>query len=797
MRAIPWFLLSFLLLAAPAVAQEGGEPKVAPNAYPGVAEIVPRGSQLAGLFTQQEAEIASFTETSTIEAQISKARELQKDIIAQSAESGELSGLGQNRLQEVRGRFEEQNRSLGKVLETLSGRLSQLDKIRRAWSDKKEVWLGWEKNLQQGEVDYPKDEFRRTIALINQGVERAGNASLPLVALQKELTGLQNKNQEHLSQIEAALKNVRGKVFSKTAPSFANPDFYRQFNAELWSAARESVKSALIVRKEFWSKQGWIVTLQVLVALVLPLYLRRYRSKRELAPEWGFLLDHPWATGIFVSLFFLRGFYTNLPVLPELIFNLFSLGAGSVLVAALTTNSRQKLLVWLLAPLLFLSLGLWAIAFPQPLLRAFLALNSLVGVPLLLFLARIESRRQEPKGRRFATLLRLGTAVLLASLFAQAAGFSTLALRLLLSTLGTVFLWLFAAIAIRIGAGGIEFLVRHDILRQYDFFKRSGSELAVRLKTLFRALVMIYALFFLPVMWGLYDSVGQVWQSLQGWELPLGEGRLDASSVVLAFLVLYLSFQVSWFLQALLEAEYFPRRGLQRGVRSSIKRLLHYSLCLVGFLLAVGLLGIELKHFVVLGGAFGIGIGFGLQNIVNNFLSGLILLFERPVKLGDVIVLDSEWGTIVKIGLRSTVVETLDRSEIIVPNSQLISEKVTNWTLSSKTARVTLSVGVAYGSDVSKVLEILKEAGEQHPEVLSALPPSAIFVGFGESSLDFDLRVWIGDIGKRLQVRSEIGQFIDMRFREEGVEIPFPQRDLHLRSVDPAVGRGEVGPSGD
>jgi small-conductance mechanosensitive channel len=268
--------------------------------------------------------------------------------------------------------------------------------------------------------------------------------------------------------------------------------------------------------------------------------------------------------------------------------------------------------------------------------------------------------------------------------------------------------------------------------------------------------------------------------------------------LLMALLVIYLSIQASWVLQATLETQVFPYSSVDRGVRDAVKKLLHYFLIFLGFLLAMGLAGIELRNFAVLAGAFGIGIGFGLQNIVNNFVSGLILLFERPVKVGDQVVVDEDWGRVISIGLRSTVIETFDGSELIVPNSLLISEKVTNWTLSTTKARIVLPVGVAYGSDLEVVLRILKEVAESHPLTLSQPPPSPIFVGFGDSSLDFELRCWIADVDKRLDVRSDLGRFIDGRFREGGVEIPFPQRDLHLRSVDGEIlGRVQPEPTKD
>ena len=206
-------------------------------------------------------------------------------------------------------------------------------------------------------------------------------------------------------------------------------------------------------------------------------------------------------------------------------------------------------------------------------------------------------------------------------------------------------------------------------------------------------------------------------------------------------------------------------------------------LVLIGFVLAAGTAGFELQNFLVLAGAFGIGIGFGLQDIVNNFISGIILLFERPIKVGDGILIDGDYGMVIRIGLRSTVVETLDQAELIVPNSQIVSQKVTNWTLSTRRVRLVIPIGVAYGSNLELVMQILTDAGEQHPDVLDDPKPSPIFVQFGESSLDFELRVWISDIDKRPRVKSQLLLYIDQRFREAAVEIPFPQRDLHLRSA--------------
>jgi small-conductance mechanosensitive channel len=216
--------------------------------------------------------------------------------------------------------------------------------------------------------------------------------------------------------------------------------------------------------------------------------------------------------------------------------------------------------------------------------------------------------------------------------------------------------------------------------------------------------------------------------------------------------------------------------------------LIHYSLVLVGFLLALTALGFTLTNLTILGGAIGVGIGFGLQAIVNNFASGIILLFERPIKIGDMIQLADLPCRVKKIGLRATTVETRDDAEIVVPNSDLITNQVTNWTLSNTRMRVKIPVGVAYGSDVPQVMRILKECAEQNPSVRKNPFPRVFFLGFGASSLDFELRVWVNDFTDRRMALSQINQEIDQKFRSAGIEIPFPQRDLHVKSVKESPG---------
>jgi small-conductance mechanosensitive channel len=217
--------------------------------------------------------------------------------------------------------------------------------------------------------------------------------------------------------------------------------------------------------------------------------------------------------------------------------------------------------------------------------------------------------------------------------------------------------------------------------------------------------------------------------------------------------------------------------------------MVRYTLLFFGFLFALAATGIELSKLTVVAGGLGVGIGFGLQNIVNNFVSGLVLLFERPLKVGDAVQLQGidVWGEIRRIGIRASVIRTFDGAEVIVPNGQLISEAVTNWTFSDRRRRVEVAVGVEYGTDAQRVLDLLLQVAGSNERVLAAPPPLALFVGFGASSLDFLLRAWVADFDEGYTTRSDLTVAIQRALAEADIGVPFPQRDLHLRSMSPGV----------
>jgi small-conductance mechanosensitive channel len=235
-----------------------------------------------------------------------------------------------------------------------------------------------------------------------------------------------------------------------------------------------------------------------------------------------------------------------------------------------------------------------------------------------------------------------------------------------------------------------------------------------------------------------------------------------------------------------------PALSLPRGVPATISKLTGYVIVTIGFTVALGAAGFPIDRLTFLAGAFALGLGFGLQNLISNFVSGLILLVERPIQVGDTIEFGTRSGKVTRIGIRSSVVRTFDGAEISVPNASLIASEVVNWTMSDALRRIVVRVGVAYSTDPKRVPGILLPAATEHQGVLREPAPEVLFLGFGESSLDFELRGWT-DSPEFLRHKSDITFAVHERLKEAGVEIPFPQRDLHVRTSDapslPAVPR--------
>ncbi|TLS35366.1 mechanosensitive ion channel family protein [Pseudalkalibacillus caeni] len=268
----------------------------------------------------------------------------------------------------------------------------------------------------------------------------------------------------------------------------------------------------------------------------------------------------------------------------------------------------------------------------------------------------------------------------------------------------------------------------------------------------------------------------------------IGKVKVSLFLIIIAILIITFANRGSKIITHYIFPPIYERYDLDRGLRFTFDRVFYYIIMIIAFVISLTTVGIDLSALTVFAGVLGVGIGFGMQNIANNFISGLILLFERPIKVGDRVIVNDVIGDIERINMRATIIRTLDNEHIIMPNSYFLEQEVINRSYIDQRLRLVIPVGVAYGSDVEFVRELLYRVADdekkESADILDEPQPFVNFLGFGSSSLDFELFVWLSNPQSVIERKSSLNFRINRTFEENNIEIPFPQRDLHVRSID-------------
>jgi potassium-dependent mechanosensitive channel len=383
--------------------------------------------------------------------------------------------------------------------------------------------------------------------------------------------------------------------------------------------------------------------------------------------------------------------------------------------------------------------------------------------------------------RRFGRLLlaAFACAFVLGSL-----GYVTLGRLIGAGALGSAYFGLAILATLQVAKGLIAVLLRSRPLGLLSSVQHSRAILERRLLRVLRWVgVLVWIAATLGALTLLPSAAAAVRRALiarWGW----GAIQISLGDLAIFALTIWLSFVVAAAVRLLLSEDVFARVRLAKGLPLAMSLVIQYALVLSGFTLALAALGVDLTKLTILAGAFGVGAGLGLQNLVNNFASGLILLFERPLHLGDIVLIPGVSGEVRHIGARATLVRTDDGAEVFIPNSQLVAQNVTNWTYSDLRRRIVLPVKVAYGAAPKRVGEVLTAVAARHPLVLDQPPPTVVLMGFGEYSLNFELRAWTERFADPETIQSELADAVYGGLTEAGIDLPVPRRDVRLWKAD-------------
>ena len=680
---------------------------------------------------------------------------------------------------EVRGEADAVKRMSGFLTEIIQ----DVESRRRNWLAEKNRWDQW--RLQMGadlSLKSVAAAFARAKTDIDQALDIISRKLEPLLEVQQKAGDIGSKISSLTDQIDAMMAQQRGGTLRGGMPNMFSIAYLQQL-IDLANEPARLIKTLTPLDSAFFEEKGWVLALQVMVFALLFAMVRRYRHDLLGNTDRRFLVKRPLSLSLFVAIFTLSFLYGSPPTLWRALIQTIAGVVTARLVAAFVKEPWIKRAIYILILVMIGFQALLIAGVPLAVMRLFLLVWSLAGIVYFVWRARKGAAAGKPAA--LIWLLRLVVVVFAIITLADVFGFGNFAVQIMDGAIRTSILLLMGWAMLRLIRVALELGVESLPMGKLSFLRQNVDVILRRVIFFANILIIVFVAANLLVAWKLFSIPVEALQAFFSFGITIGEQKITLGLVVMASLILYGAFALSWGLQALLMEKVLSSRQMDTGARLSIVRLVHYALVLVGFLIALSALGFELKNVTIIGGALGVGIGFGMQAIVNNFVSGLILLFERPIKVGDFIQLnDGQQGRVMNLGLRATTVQTLDRAEIVVPNGDLISSPVTNWTLGDRSMRLIIPVGVAYGSDVETVMRVLLMVATENDQVLKEPQPKVLFLNFGESSLDFELRIWIAEFDTRFIIQSALVREIDRRFRSEGVEIPFPQRDLHLRSVD-------------
>jgi potassium efflux system protein len=648
----------------------------------------------------------------------------------------------------------EWKRSLQRRVSQLEDDQAQLGQLQREWEATRAAVAKSAKTPPEvvAQVD-------RVLARVKQTQDKVEAQQMIVLGLQSRVAEQDGRSQHMLNSIESAREAVIRRLFVRDSPPIWSGEVWSESPGALAAQSRHSLGRQVQSLRGYVQRVGGGFALQAALFLVIWFGLvGAGRTLRKLGGEQAGhaarVFDLPAATALVLAL--LAGIWIY-PQAPRLFLAIS--GAAMIIPAILVVRRLidRRLYPVLSALVVFYFVDqVRTVAASQAVLsRALLLIEMLAGAVFTGWLLWSGQFKDEAKGNRFWKAVNKGCMVALgwfaAAFLADALGFVSLSKLLGHALLQSAYMALILYAVVRILDGLVLSVMSVPPLNRLGVVKRHKGLLQARTR-----MVVTWAA---AVLWGIYllDAL-----SVRGPTFNLGRDVLSASlgagvtlgDVVMFVLVVWASFLVSRMIRFVLEEEVYSRVKLAPGLHYSISKVVNYCILVAGFFIGLKVLRFDLTNLTILIGAFGVGLGFGLQNIINNFVSGLILLFERPIKVGDVVQMEGNEGVVQRIGIRASVVRARNGAELIIPNGNLISQTVTNWTHSDRLRRVDFPVAVVGPVDAGKVMELLKQAALEQERVLKHPGPVVVVSSFTGETVNFELRAWIDQAEEWGEVRS-------------------------------------------
>jgi len=727
--------------------------------------------------------------TSELDTLFSQINVFQDDSIIYS-----LENVSSRELDQISQRAQYFMHEIDGLQDRLSGIASELDEYTALLSGNRQRW---QLTLDQGAEDEALAARTERINRTLEGIDSVRNLlqnDLVFILQGQDEFSLKKTELEDLVTRVKAQKVVLGEtIFNRDVPGFfkdLSGLFKNKLSRSHWEEFKRSYEGDLVLLKSGY-KAGLIMTfLMFLALLVFTFWFRKNHSrliaadKFELSELHLVIINSPVVSTLFIVAIMVRFL---IPDLPRMFYSInllvLMIPMAILMVRVYGTVFRTWIIVLVIATSLNL---LYELSYhPGVLLRILLLALSLASIWLFVWIYKRRPYAQLIKHNVVYKFLRVLVVVFLAqqalAIIANLVGLFRLAEILALIPLQIAV----TAIAIQLATKLAETIIYLTLASNY-FQKlnvvREEFQVIYRKSTwlINFILVCIFVSILLNIL-TIKDWVFDWGRGVLTDGIRIGEVTITLGSILIFVFVIWLSIMISRIISHILEKDVFNRVKVAKGIPGTVILMLKIVLISGGFFLAAAASGMKLTNLSIVLGAFSVGIGFGLQNIFNNLVSGLILAFERPINVGDVVQVGPLMGTVLSIGLRSSTVKTFDGAEVIVPNGNLISNEMINWTLSDQNRRMDIRVGVAYGTEPERVLAIMEKIAVEHSSVRKKPEPKAYFVEFGDSSLNFRLLAWV-NLDNRLGVESEINVQINKKLAEAGIEIPFPQTDLHIKS---------------